>query len=69
MDIEKENNEKKETAATPVIPTFTKEQLVKSEKYAMHRDVLSALLKDDASYTFQEVDKILRSFLKRKVKK
>lgn len=44
-------------------PTFTKQQLVASRKYAMQRDVVSALLEDDKSYTFAEVDKKITAFL------
>ncbi|MGG0663408.1 hypothetical protein ABE042_04790 [Viridibacillus arvi] len=57
----------KTTKATE--PTFSKQQLVKSRKYAMHRDVISALLNDEEQYTFAEVDKKINVFLKGEVKK
>lgn len=51
-----------------VKPTFSKESLLKSERYKNQRDVLNALLKDDVAYTIQEVDKLVNSFLKKEVK-
>lgn len=44
--------------------TFTKEQLLKSEKYANRRDVLTALLEDDKTYTLKQVDSLLDKFYK-----
>lgn len=43
---------------------FTKNQLVKSKRYANCRDALSALLKDDETYTHEEVERILENFYK-----
>lgn len=51
-----------------VKPTFSKESLLKSERYKNHRDVLNALLKDDAVYTLEKVDNLINSFLKKEVK-
>lgn len=48
---------------------FTKEQLVQSKKYSLHRDVLNALLSGAEVYTFDEVDQKLNEFLKGKVNK
>lgn len=48
--------------------TFTKQQLLKSKKYAEKKDLLSALLVDDRSYSMAEVEEILNKFLKRKVR-
>ncbi|MCH5205654.1 MAG: hypothetical protein J1F09_01790 [Oscillospiraceae bacterium] len=53
--------EKKQTA-------YTKRQIVNSEKFSKHRDLLNALLKDDKSYTEGDVKKILDDYLKGKVK-
>ena len=47
---------------------FSKEQLLKSEKYKQHRDILSSQLADDVSYTAAEADKAINDFLKRGVK-
>lgn len=43
-------------------PTFTKSQLVKSQKYIHRRDALNALLNDEKAYSFAEVDEILKKF-------
>lgn len=48
-------------------PTFTKNQLVSSRKYALHQDVLNAILDADKVYTFNDVDKALKEFLEGKV--
>ena len=48
--------------------TFTKQQLLKSKKYAEKKDLLSALLVDDRSYSMAEVEEILNKFLKGKVR-
>lgn len=48
--------------------TFSKEQLIKSDKYAKRRDLLSFKLKEDEKYTFKQVDKIISKFMKGKVK-
>lgn len=54
---------KKEAAA----PTFSREQLLQSKKYAQQKDLLNALLKADHDYTLQEVDTMIANFLKGKV--
>lgn len=48
-------------------PTFTKEQLVASKRYATRRDLVSVLLEDGKQYTFDEVDKKIEDFKKGKV--
>lgn len=45
-------------------PKFTKQQLLQSKKYAKYQDALSALLKDDETYTQEQVDDILEKFYK-----
>lgn len=47
--------------------TFSKEQLVKSEKYKQYRDILASQLDDAASYTASQVDKLIEAFLKGEV--
>ncbi len=47
--------------------TFTKDQLLLSNKYAEKKDLLNALLADDKSYSLQETDDIINIFLKGKV--
>lgn len=60
---------KKEAEQEIALHKFTKEQLVKSKKYSLQRDVLNALLSDEEVYTFDEVDQKLHEFLKGKEKK
>ncbi|BDH60142.1 hypothetical protein MTP04_02720 [Lysinibacillus sp. PLM2] len=43
---------------------FTKSQLLKSRKYVDRRDALSALLKDDETYSHAQVEQILENFYK-----
>ena len=47
---------------------YTKEQLLKSKRYADNRDVLSAVLKDNNSYTLEIVDKLIKDFKRKRVK-
>lgn len=47
---------------------YSKEQLVRSERYVRRRDLLGALLKDGKAYTFEEVDAMLNNYMKGKVK-
>lgn len=47
---------------------FTKEQILASKKYSNRRDVLGAILKDDKTYTLEQVDSLLEKFMKGKVK-
>lgn len=50
------------------VPTFTKEQLAASKRYANRRDLVSVLLEDGKQYTLDEVDKKIEEFKKGKVK-
>lgn len=50
------------------IKTYTKEQLLESEKYADKRDLLSALLDDKRKYSLSEVDKQIEKYMKGEVK-
>ncbi len=54
---------KKEAAA----PTFSREQLLQSKKYAQQKDLLNALLATDREYTAAQVDTVIDDFLKGKV--
>lgn len=47
---------------------YTKEQLIRSFRYARYRDLLGALLQNGKSYTFEEVEVLLNKYLKGKVK-
>lgn len=48
--------------------SYTKDQLLRSKKYAARRDLLGALLEDGKTYTAAQVDRKINQFLKRKVK-
>lgn len=58
--------ESKETIAKE--KKFTKNSLINSEKYKSKKDLLKVLLKDDGKYSFEEIEKIIEEYLKRKVK-
>ena len=47
---------------------YSKEQLVGSKKYATKRDIISALLENGKSYTLDEVDALIKKYMKGKVK-
>ena len=55
-------------AKKPTATKYTKEQLVKSQRYMTRRDLLGALLKDGERYSFSEVDALLVKYMKGKVK-
>ncbi len=48
--------------------TFSKAQLIGSDKYRGKRDVLNALLADDKRYTSAQVDEVIEKYMKGKVK-
>jgi hypothetical protein len=51
------------------VPTFTKEQFLKSRQRPGHeRDILAAVLEDGKTYTFADADKALQAYLKGRVK-
>ena len=59
---------KKETAVRkPAAPAHSKEQLLRSRRYRMHRDLLGALLEEGREYTLDEVEKEIEHFTKGKV--
>ena len=47
--------------------SFTKEQLYNSKKYEMQKDIIGVMLEEDKEYTFDEVDNLIKEFLKREV--
>lgn len=57
-------SEQVEKAIEKSLPKFTKEQLLKSQKYAHRRAALSAILKDGEQYTHAAVDSLLNQFYK-----
>ena len=46
---------------------YTKKQIVNSKTFIDNKDLLNAVLKEDESYTKQEVNKIIENFKKGKV--
>ena len=56
------------TSTEKVAATYSKEQLAASQKYAKQRDLISVLLIDGKSYTFDEVDALIENYMKGKVR-
>ncbi len=46
---------------------YTKKQIVNSKTFIDNKDLLNAILKEDKSYSKQEVNKIIENFKKGKV--
>jgi hypothetical protein len=44
---------------------FTKEQLMKSDTFSEHRDVLAVVLREDKTYTKEQVRKAIEKFFKK----
>lgn len=59
------NKKFKEAAEQP--PAFTKEQLVKADRWFNRRDLLNALLKDDKTYTIEQVDDLIKEYYKKPI--
>lgn len=55
-----------QTTAEPI--QFSKEQILTSAKFANRRDLVDALLDEKGKYTMEQVDELVNSFLKGKVK-
>ncbi|MCH5192168.1 MAG: hypothetical protein J1F23_08405 [Oscillospiraceae bacterium] len=53
---------------TEAAAQYTKAQLLTSKRYANRRDLISALLDDDKTYTADAVDALIEKYLKGKVK-
>lgn len=43
-------------------PAFSKEQLIKADRYFNRRDLLNALLEDGKEYTTEQVDTLIQSY-------
>lgn len=52
------------TPAVEQAPTFSKDQLLRSQKYAKRRDLLDALLENGKEYTLEAVDSKIEKFMK-----
>ncbi len=46
---------------------YTKKQIVNSKTFIDNKDLLNAILKEDKSYSKQEINKIIENFKKGKV--
>ena len=62
-------DEKTDTKVTAKKDTvvYTKSQILKSDKFSNHYDVLNVVLDDDKNYTLEEVLKIANDFLAKPV--
>lgn len=49
------------------VQKFSKEQIINSKKYSKYRDILTAILKMNISYSTDEVEQKIKDFIKRKV--
>ena len=58
---------KTDTAAQPAV-RFSKEQLITSKRFAHRRDLLRAVLKDNARYSIKEAERAMEEYMKGKVK-
>lgn len=47
---------------------YSKQQIIKSKKFAKYRDLLNAILDDKKQYSVEEIDKMISDFMKGKVK-
>ena len=57
-----------ETAVKKAEPTYTKDQVAVSKRYANRRDLVNTLLEDGKAYTLAEVDALIDRFMKGAVK-
>lgn len=46
---------------------YTKEQVLASKKITYSKDLINAILSEDRTYTFSEVEAEIKAFMKRKV--
>lgn len=47
---------------------YSKEQILKSEKYANRKDILAIVLEDGKIYSHEEIEKEIDKFMKKEVK-
>ncbi|WP_270942512.1 hypothetical protein [Romboutsia lituseburensis] len=50
------------------LSTFTKSQIINSEKYRNRRDLLTAILEEDKNYSVEHVNTLIDKFMKSEVK-
>lgn len=61
IDLGKTEKVEKVETVEPVA-SFTKDSIMRSQRFSNRRDALSFLLKDDESYTLEQVEGILNNF-------
>lgn len=49
------------------ILVFNKEQIIRSDRYTLNRDILNVLLEENKQYSIKEVDDLISKFMKGKV--
>ena len=52
----------------PVMAQYTKSQIVESLRFTAQRDILNGLLDNGKTYTIDEVETIINTFLRKEVK-
>lgn len=69
MPTTKTRKPKTAEAAPPVsnVPVFPKERVLTFKRYADRRDLLSVLLEDGKEYTHDQIDGLIKDFMKGKV--
>lgn len=58
---------KKEKSVNEIEILFSKEQILKSNRFKDKRDILSALLEDDKKYKLSNVESMIVDFLNKEV--
>ncbi len=58
---------KKEKSVNEIEILFSKEQILKSNRFKDKRDILSALLEDDKKYKLSDVENMIVDFLNKEV--
>ncbi|HJD00752.1 MAG TPA: hypothetical protein H9923_07440 [Candidatus Dwaynia gallinarum] len=58
---------KKEKLVNEIEILFSKEQILKSNRFKDKRDILSALLEDDKKYKLSDVENMIVDFLNKEV--
>lgn len=46
---------------------YTKQQIIKSQRYIQYKDLLMSILKENKKYSSKEIDIKIKKFLERKV--
>ena len=65
--MSKMNSKNIEEKAPSDILVFNKEQIIRSDRYTLYRDILNVLLEENKQYSIKEVDDLISKFMKGKV--